>query len=350
MKAHARFFFLILISILTVFSVGIASAEADGAKPFSTDYAAINEAAQSMFLVEIYGANDTLLGTGSGFIAFDEHYFVTNHHVIEDAKYLIVVDDNGKEYNVTDLLATDEKRDIAILKFDAANNYRALPINSDAKMLRGQPVVAIGSPQGVRNTVSTGIISNIIDDNGSINIQFTAAISPGSSGGALFNDNGEIIGLIKSKLKGSENMNYAINIADIISLKENIKNKSQPISLADNNHIQDLFLIIPTNSKANWKKNSNGIITKVSIQIENLSKSRRIDSYKLRLIWITNTGKKYQIKEFKHYIVPEEKIVYSGDFDAISTIGFSAGIKEITFVTGETITYDESQIEYHYFK
>lgn len=347
MKGHARFFFLILICILTVFSVEIAAAEADGTKPFSTNYEAINEAAQSMFLVEIYGANDTLLGTGSGFIAFDEHYFVTNHHVIDDAKYLIVIDDNGKEYKVTDLLVADEEKDIAILSFDEAANYRPLPLSVDENLLRGQPIVAIGSPKGVRNTVTTGNISNLIDDNGTHDIQFTAAISPGSSGGALFNDNGKIIGLIYSKLHDAENMNYAIGIDEVIHLKN--KDISHTVLLADYNHIKDIFLIIPTNSKVNWEKNTNGIVTKANIQIENISKELRIDSYKLRLIWQTNSGKIYQTKEFNHYIIPEGKTAYSGDFEVVSTIGFSAGIKEITFVNGETITYDESQIEYHWF-
>lgn len=347
MKAHARFFFLILICLLTVFSVGIASAEADGAKPFSTDYEAINEAAQSMFLVEIYGANDTLLGTGSGFIAFDEHYFVTNHHVIEDAKYLVVVDDNGKEYKVTDLLVADEEKDIAILSFEEAANYRPLPLCADENLLRGQPIVAIGSPKGVRNTVTTGNISNLIDDNGTHIIQFTAAASPGSSGGAIFNDRGEVIGLMFSKHTDAENMNYAIGIDEVLYL--NNKSISHSISLSDYNHVKDFFLIIPTNSKANWRKNTNGIVTKVSIQIENISKVQRIDSYKLRLIWQTSSGKIYQTKEFKHYIVPEGKTVYSGNFDAVNTIGFSVGIKEVTFINGETITYDESQIEYHYY-
>lgn len=219
MKAHARFFFLILICILTVFSVGIVSAEADGAKPFSTDYEAINEAAQSMFLVEVYDRNDTLIKTGSGFIAFDEHYFVTNHHVIEDAQYLIVVDDNGKEYKVTDLLVADEEKDIAILSFDEAANYRPLPLCATDDLLRGQPVIAIGSPQGVRNTVSIGTISNLMDDNGTLVIQFTAASSHGSSGGALFNDNGKVIGLIYGGIDNADNMNYATTIKEVVRLK-----------------------------------------------------------------------------------------------------------------------------------
>lgn len=219
MKAHARFFFLILICALTLFSVAIASAEAAGVKPFSTDYEAINEAAQSMFLVEVYDRNDTLIKTGSGFIAFDEHYFVTNHHVIEDAQYLIVVDDNGKEYKVTDLLVADEEKDIAILSFDEAANYRPLPLCADDNLLRGQPIVAIGSPKGVRNTVTTGNISNLIDDNGTHIIQFTAAASPGSSGGAIFNDRGEVIGLMFSKRTDAENMNYAIFIEEVADLK-----------------------------------------------------------------------------------------------------------------------------------
>lgn len=190
---------------------------------FSQDYIAINETAQSMFLVEVYDNKDQCIATGSGFVAFDGHYFVTNQHVIDGSAYIIIYDDSGKnKYKLTNLLIADEKLDVAILQFDQGFKYKSLEFDSTSTLLRGQPIVVIGSPQGVKNTVSNGIISAFVEDNGISSIQFTAAISPGSSGGALFNDDGKIIGLVYAKLKESENMNYALTIEHVENLVKNI--------------------------------------------------------------------------------------------------------------------------------
>ena len=199
---------------------------------FKDDYDAIETAADSMFLVEVYNAKDRLVATGSGFVAFDEHYFVTNHHVIEGAAYLKVYDDNSSKtsYTLTRLLNVDKDKDIAILDFPEGRNYRSLPIGQTADLKRGQPVVVIGSPQGEKNSVSNGIISNTFIEDGCMVIQFTAAISPGSSGGALFNDQGQVIGLVYAKHKEGENMNYAVDIEEVEKLYKKIDHTSALLS------------------------------------------------------------------------------------------------------------------------
>ncbi|MBQ7455259.1 MAG: serine protease [Clostridia bacterium] len=204
---------------------------------FSSDYYAIEQAAQSMFYVEIFDINGRITGTGSGFVAFDEHYFVTNHHIIEDTAYLIVYDDKHDDvgYKLTDLVAVSEQKDTAILVFEEGGRYDALPLDTESSLMRGQPVVVIGSPKGVKNTVSTGIISALTMDDGFRNIQFTAAISPGSSGGALFSDEGKVIGLVYSSLRGGENMNYAVNIREVVELKNGAS--GQTTSLIEYNHL-----------------------------------------------------------------------------------------------------------------
>ncbi|MBQ2027981.1 MAG: trypsin-like peptidase domain-containing protein [Clostridia bacterium] len=199
---------------------------------FKDDYDAIETAADSMFLVEVYNGKDRLIATGSGFVAFDEHYFVTNHHVIEDAAYLKVYDDDSDKtsYTLTRLLNVDKDKDIAILDFPDGKNYRSLPIGQTASLKRGQPVVVIGSPQGEKNSVSNGIISNTYMEDGCMVIQFTAAISPGSSGGALFNDQGQVIGLVYAKHKEGENMNYAVDIEEVEKLYKKIDHTSALLS------------------------------------------------------------------------------------------------------------------------
>lgn len=180
---------------------------------FQTDYDAIDQAAQSVFLLEVYNDHNQLIATGSGFVAFDSSTLITNEHVIEDAAYIIAYSDQYKSsYKLQNLKIADKNKDIAILEFDADAEIKPLTVDMQSPLLRGQPVTAIGSPKGVLNTVSSGNISNIVYYSEEIPdyIQFTAPISPGSSGGALFNGNGDVVGLCVSFLKEGHAMYYAI--------------------------------------------------------------------------------------------------------------------------------------------
>jgi len=200
------------------------SAYAEEKTPFQSDYEAINRAAQSMFLVEVIGENGTAIKTGSGFVAFDD-MFITNHHVIEDAVELVIHSDNYQDtFRITDLLIANKQADIAILSFPEGENYDSLSLDPAAQILRGQPITAIGSPEGVINSVSSGNISAYISfSEGLSEIQFTAPISHGSSGGALFDSQGFVIGLIYASHTTGENMNYAIPISYVVDLKNSIK-------------------------------------------------------------------------------------------------------------------------------
>lgn len=206
---------------------------------FQTDYEAIDRAAQSVFLLEVYNESNEAIATGSGFVAFDNGTLITNEHVIENAAYIIAYSDQYKaSYKLLNLKAVDEKKEIAILEFDADANVPPLTVDMQSKLLRGQPVTAIGSPRGVINTVSSGNISNIVYYSEEIPdyIQFTAPISPGSSGGALFNDNGAVVGLCVSFLKEADAMYYAIPMKYVeemyLAAKENT-----PMTLAQYNNM-----------------------------------------------------------------------------------------------------------------
>ena len=382
MKAHARFFAIFLI-VISIFILASASAEGSAQKSFSADYTAINEAAQSMFLVEIYDITDKLLGTGSGFVAFDEHYFITNYHVIESAAYLKVYDDFGKSYRITELLQTSSKYDLAILKFDEGIDYNALTLNGNSELLRGEPVVAIGSPQGIKNTVSTGIISALLDDNGALAIQFTAAASHGSSGGALFNDNGEVIGLIYAGHKEGENMNYALDISEVISTKAKIHDYS--VSLIAFNDLNSKstsapspkptvfhqkILQIPANSNAEWTTTGNGTQIKIRVEVENISTSYEVSGYKLYISTLDPTT--FDLSENDYiskmdvifYNLMKEKAEKINDTISIGKRKYTPyfytemgaltdlfiGIKEVYYSNGKTVIYDDQEIAYAHWK
>ncbi|NLA53899.1 MAG: serine protease, partial [Clostridiales bacterium] len=186
---------------------------------FFEDYDAIESASSSVIYLEADDDfDDEIITTGSGFVAFDNKTFITNYHVIEDAVWIRAYDENYNEYEVGKLIAIDKDLDIAIISFKASTDIKPLVLADSPNLKRGQRVAAIGYPQGVSNTFSTGIISALVQEDGVNEIQFTAPISQGSSGGALFNAAGEVIGITSSTLIDSQNINYAVDISHVIAL------------------------------------------------------------------------------------------------------------------------------------
>ena len=180
-------------------------------------------AGPAVVYIEVYDKRDKQIAYGSGFIVESNGKVVTNSHVITGGHKIIVKLDNGKKYEVDKVMSYDLKRDVAVLKINETN----LPVvklgNSDDIVL-GQRVVAIGSPMGLENTISEGIISSrnrVIE--GANFIQTTAPISSGSSGGALLNYYGEVIGITTAGFINGQNLNLVVPINEINNnLKENI--------------------------------------------------------------------------------------------------------------------------------
>ena len=189
---------------------------------FSADPDAIGRAAKSVLMLEVYDADGELLATGSGFVAFNNRTLVTNYHVIEDAAWMIANSDDGDQYQVSKLLIADADKDIAICEFARPTDLAPLTLNIDGELKRAQNVVAIGNPLGTivgtTNTVSIGNISALYRDDVEQWIQFTAPISSGSSGGALFDDQGRVIGMTSAYLIDAQNMNLAIHISEVTDL------------------------------------------------------------------------------------------------------------------------------------
>lgn len=158
-------------------------------------------------------------GVGSGVIFKSDGYIVTNNHVIEGARELIVSLADGRTVNA-ELVGTDEMTDIAVVKIDAKDLPTAKFGNSD-EVVVGEPAIAIGNPMGLefQGSVTVGVISALnrtleLSDRRVKLFQTDAAISPGNSGGALVNADGEIIAINSAKLAadGVEGMGFAIPI------------------------------------------------------------------------------------------------------------------------------------------
>ena len=161
---------------------------------------------------------ENLTGLGSGFIINDEGYVVTNNHVISGADQITVIFNNGIDEISAELVGTDPKTDIAVLKIDPSSvNIQSLNWGDSDVSRVGDIVLAIGNPLGLGGTVTSGIISSINRDIGGGPyvdfIQTDAAINRGNSGGPLFNLDGEVIGInsmIISQTGGSVGLGFSI--------------------------------------------------------------------------------------------------------------------------------------------
>ncbi len=182
---------------------------------FSDDTTAIQTASNSVVMLGCYDQYGELCATGSAFAAYDDGVFVTNCHVIMGDTYFIKAQtEDGQEFYLSKVVAYDLNADIAILSVETGvnANLARLPVGDSSTLDKGSKVVAIGSPLGLINSVSTGVYSGSVTEDGQTYLQFTASISHGSSGGALFNDHGEVVGITSASYVEGQNLNLAIPI------------------------------------------------------------------------------------------------------------------------------------------
>ena len=174
----------------------------------------------AVFYIEIYDSNDKAVASGSGFFIDDKGTAVTNYHVIEDAySALIQTSDTKEVFEVKGVYDYSKEQDWAVIKVDCTGN-KYLNI-SDAAVNGGAKAYAIGSPLGLQNTISDGIVSNPARETAGVNyIQITAAISSGSSGGALLNTSGEVIGITSAGYTDGQNLNLAIPVSYFKNFKK----------------------------------------------------------------------------------------------------------------------------------
>jgi hypothetical protein len=155
------------------------------------------------------------IAQGSGFLVSRDGLIVTNYHVILEGSSAIAKFPDGAFFVVDGVVAFDKTRDVAVIQAHG-KNFRTLTLGNSDRVRVGEEVVAIGNPLSLESTVSNGIVSGIrtVKEEGGTFLQVTAPISPGSSGGPLFNMAGEVVGITTLYLKGGENLNFAIPIND----------------------------------------------------------------------------------------------------------------------------------------
>ena len=173
----------------------------------------------AVVVILAYDYSNELAAQGSGVVLNDKGYVVTNYHVLSGNERLEIM--HGEEIiPYVDIIGIEVEKDILILKIDE-KKFPAIKIGNIKNLKVGQRVYAIGSPMGFENTISEGIISGLrsYDDANKNYIQITASISSGSSGGAVVNDKGELIGISTLTVKDGQNLNFAIPIQDVLDVE-----------------------------------------------------------------------------------------------------------------------------------
>ncbi|EON74441.1 trypsin-like peptidase domain-containing protein [Lysinibacillus sphaericus] len=174
----------------------------------------------SVVMIKVYDEENKIMCSGSGVIIHSSGYILTNLHVVGGGHYYSVIYENDTQEYLTDhFIKYHQLYDLAIIKVD--KDCSPLTLKTDDNLVRGQKIVAIGSPLGLFNSFSDGIVSGFRDLDSIPMIQFTAPISNGSSGGALLDMFGRLVGLITGGFDRGQNLNLAVPSDKIYEFAQN---------------------------------------------------------------------------------------------------------------------------------
>jgi len=248
--------------------------------------------------------NDQPLSLGSGFFINKEGAIATNYHVLEGSVRAIIKTVSGKKGQITEIIKADQELDLLIAKTSILN-INPVPLGDSDAITVGEDVVAIGNPAGLEGTISKGIISGVRNVEGVSFIQITSPISPGSSGGPVFNVKGKVIGIATAYLDRGQNLNFAMPVNYLRSLKTiRVKLSSLPKGKSLKRHKKDIvdtsilkivnvikgsYTMSPRGDYVNGirfsvQNNSNYLIKNIKILVLFHNKNKELFSYAYSLI------------------------------------------------------------------
>jgi hypothetical protein len=195
----------LLFSLCLILAATVSWCQSGGISP-----EIVEKVSKSVVLLK--GTTDAGTVLGSGFLLSSDGKVATNLHVIGEMKTGGVQLASGEIYDSFTVLAVDERKDLAIVQI-AGFDLPAMELGNSNEVKAAEPVIAIGSPRGLQGTVTAGVVSSVRDGpSGFKVIQTDAAANPGNSGGPLLNSRGQVIGVVTSKLRASEGLNFAVPI------------------------------------------------------------------------------------------------------------------------------------------
>lgn len=213
------------VLVLAACSLVMRSADAQTAKAVAT------QSFPSVVLVLMDDAKGQPISLGSGFFV-PGGYVATNAHVVRGAsRGLVRMVGKPDKGEITGIVAMDAARDLVILAVKGVSGP-ALPLGQSNQIMVGEEVFAIGNPQGLEGTISQGIVSGVRRIANTDILQVTAPISPGSSGGPVLNQKGQVVGVAVATFRGGQNLNFAIPVGYLSALLTQPKSNAPLNSLA----------------------------------------------------------------------------------------------------------------------
>ncbi|MCL5287356.1 MAG: S1C family serine protease [Acidobacteria bacterium] len=179
-------------------------------------------------MLTVVGVNSqgSVISQGSGFILTSDGLAGTNYHVLKGVSHAVVECCNGRTFDLGSIEGADLARDLIVFQVyvpGTKQKPRDLPhvnLASSTKLSVGERIIAVGSPEGLTNTVTDGILSAIRESDSVRYLQITAPISPGSSGGPVLNAAGEMVGVATFQVEKGQNLNFAVAADHIRPLVE----------------------------------------------------------------------------------------------------------------------------------
>ncbi|HMC63602.1 MAG TPA: tetratricopeptide repeat protein [Gemmataceae bacterium] len=240
-----RFTFFLVPGLACLLTIGVCSAvekpAAAKAEPAAQSVEQIAATARkSVVVITFAGRDGKQQGLGTGFVVDADGLIATNLHVLGQARQITVETADGKQHEVTSIHASDRSLDLALVRINV-KGLTPLPVGDSDRLKEGQPVVAIGNPHGLKNSVVSGVVSAKRELEGRAMIQLAIPIEPGNSGGPLLDLQGRVQGILTMKSLLTPNLGFAIPIN---RLKPLLK-KPNPIPMAR-------WLTIGTLDPAEW--------------------------------------------------------------------------------------------------
>jgi serine protease Do len=212
---------------------------ARGAEPASVVELA-KKSRPSIVLITMSGRESSDNRLGTGFVISADGLIATNLHVIGEARPIAVQTADGKKLAVTEIRAWDRNLDLAVLKVDA-KDLPVLELGDSTKLEQGAPMVALGNPYGLKNSVVGGVISEVRDIDGRRMLQLAMPVEPGNSGGPVLDGQGKVVGIVTLKSLVQQNIAFAVEVNALKTLLE----KPNPIPM-------DRWLILGSIDKKDW--------------------------------------------------------------------------------------------------
>jgi S1-C subfamily serine protease len=182
----------------------------------------------AVFYIDLLSKAGTTIRSGSGFFISDTGLAVTNYHVVQDMIDAKIKTKDGNTYNILGIVDYSEENDLAIIKIEGSG-FPYLMLGDSAAAVTGSNIYAIGYPLGLDQTITPGVITNASHTVDNMKyLMINASISPGSSGGALLDSTGAVIGVTTAYYSEGQNLNLAVPINQLSSLSRD----KEPVALS----------------------------------------------------------------------------------------------------------------------